>query len=244
MIAARNTRGSRPARTRRGLAACAVMALALVPGCATRGAPAGHPAAADAYLHAVEALAALQSLNVELLTNESATLTLTRWCAAHRLADPARVVADRDRSVDKPATAAQRELLGVGAAERIAYRRVKLRCGDVVLSEADNWYVPSRLTPGMNELLETTDVAFGRAVESLGFVRQRLGAELLWQPLPDGWDVQARPAPAADDAPTAIPAQVLHHSAVLKLPDGRPISLVDETYTSGVLASLRRRPRD
>ena len=244
MTAARRPGGSLAARPTRGIAACAMVALGLVAGCATRAVPAALPASRVAYLHAVEALAALQSLNVELLTNDSATQTLERWCAAHRLADPARIVADRDRSVDKPATAAQRERLGVDATERIGYRRVKLRCGDMVLSEADNWYVPSRLTPAMNEALDTSDVAFGRAVQALGFVRERLGSELLWHPLPAGWDVGPRPAAATDAAPPAIPAHLLRHAAVLKLPDGRPISLVDETYTAAVLASLRQRTGD
>ena len=36
---------------------------------------------------------------------------------------------------------------GIGPDEPVAYRHVRLRCGDHVLSEADNWYVPSRLTP-------------------------------------------------------------------------------------------------
>jgi hypothetical protein len=31
----------------------------------------------------------------ELLSHDSATLTLDRWCAAHRMASPARIVAER-----------------------------------------------------------------------------------------------------------------------------------------------------
>ena len=34
---------------------------------------------------------------------------------------------------------------------------MRLKCGDHVLSEADNWYVKARLTPDMNHMLETTD---------------------------------------------------------------------------------------
>jgi hypothetical protein len=36
-----------------------------------------------------------------MLSHDSATLTLERWYAAHRLATPATVVADRMRDVDK-----------------------------------------------------------------------------------------------------------------------------------------------
>ncbi|MEJ0006459.1 MAG: hypothetical protein WDM77_08875 [Steroidobacteraceae bacterium] len=55
-----------------------------------------------------------------------------------------------------------------------------LHCGAHVLSEADNWYVPSRLTPDMNEALEHSDIAFGRAVQALQFQRHTLSASLLW----------------------------------------------------------------
>ncbi len=40
-----------------------------------------------------------------------------------------------------------------------------------MLSEADNWYVPVRLTPEMNQALDTSDIAFGRAVQALQFRR-------------------------------------------------------------------------
>jgi len=40
----------------------------------------------------VEALALMQSLNAQLLSHDSATLTLDHWCAAHKLAAPARIV--------------------------------------------------------------------------------------------------------------------------------------------------------
>src|SRR5262249_23135272 len=66
-----------------------------------------------------------------------------------------------------------------------------LRCGELVLSEADNWYVPARLTPEMNRLLETTDTPFGVAVQSLHFQRHTLSAELLWQPFPADWGMKA-----------------------------------------------------
>ncbi|MBY3517423.1 hypothetical protein HFN76_35890, partial [Rhizobium laguerreae] len=44
----------------------------------------------------VEALAVLQTLNANLLSNASATLTLDRWCAAHKLApEGSKIVAQR-----------------------------------------------------------------------------------------------------------------------------------------------------
>jgi hypothetical protein len=189
----------------------------------------------DSLVGRLEALALLESLNADLLAHDSATLTIERWCADHRLADPARIVAERVSGADKPASAEVREALDVKPDEPLGYRRVRLNCGDHVLSEADNWYVPARLTPAMNHVLETTDTPFGKAVAALHFRRHTLSADLLWRPLPKGWEVGATPAPPEAGA-LMIPDHVLEHRAVLSTPDGEPFSEVVETYTSEVLA--------
>jgi chorismate-pyruvate lyase len=188
----------------------------------------------DDFTARLEALALLQSLNAELLSHDSATLTLDRWCGSHQLATSATIVAERIRNVDKQPTAEQRELLKVSATEPVHYRRVHLKCGERVLSEADNWYVPARLTKEMNQSLDNSDIAFGRAVQALQFQRRTLAAELLWWPLPEGWEMNAglrgQSAPALQ-----IPHEVLQHRAILTLPDGTPFSMVVETYTAEVL---------
>src|SRR5215472_9399988 len=79
----------------------------------------------DSFTARLEALALLESLNADLLSHDSATLTLDRWCATHELASPARIIAERVHDVDKPPTAEQRRLLNGGAAEPTPYRRVK-----------------------------------------------------------------------------------------------------------------------
>ncbi len=193
----------------------------------------------DAYTTRLEALALLQTLNAELLSGDSATLTLDRWCASHALASPARVIAERVSGSDEAATPEQRQLLGVGPAEPVRFRRVRLKCGEHVLSEAENWYVPSRLTPDMNRTLETTDTAFGRVVKPLDFRRRTLSAKLLWSPLPSGSEMGAAAndnAPPSQSGTLQIPHEVLQHRAVLTLPDGTPFSQVIETYTGDVLA--------
>src|SRR5882672_12240977 len=136
----------------------------------------------DDFVARVEAVALLQTLNVNLLSHDSATLTLERWCDVHRLASPARIVAVRDTDREKPVSPEQRRELAVTPAEPVRYRRVRLLCGTVVLSEADNWYVPSRLTVDMNKSLDSTDVPFGRVVQALHFRRQTLSATQLWFP--------------------------------------------------------------
>jgi hypothetical protein len=87
----------------------------------------------------------------------------------------------------------------------------------------------------MNRLLDTTDTPFGRVVQALHFRRRTISVTLLWQPLPEGWEM----SPAASDGRSGklvAPAAVLQHRAVLTLPDGTPFSEVVETYTGNVLA--------
>jgi hypothetical protein len=170
------------------------------------------------------------------LSHDSATSTLERWCDVHRLASPARIVALRIPGSEKPVSPEQRLELGVTPTEPIRYRRVRLLCGTVVLSEADNWYVPGRLTAEMNKVLDSTDVPFGRAVQALHFRRHTLSSTQLWFPLPDGWEMNAIPLSNPSSSVLTIPSQLLQHRALLTLPDGTPFSEVVETYTAGILA--------
>ncbi|WP_232823443.1 hypothetical protein [Dyella sp. C9] len=199
------------------------------------GSPEAPPVWRDDATSRVEALALLQSLNADLLSHPSATLTLERWCGVHHMAPEAKVVAERVHGVDKPLPADGREQLGIGADEPVRYRRVQLSCGGHVLSEADNWYVPARLTESMNHELDSSDTPFGKVVQPLHFRRQTLSAELLWSPLPQGWENGA-PLPASTGGDLLIPHHVLQHRAVLFDQGNRPFSLVVESYTADVLA--------
>jgi len=152
-----------------------------------------------------------------LAANDSATAGLQQWCSARGIATPATIVAESDRSEREEASPAIRAALGVGVQEPLAYRHVRLRCGDAVLSDAKNWYVPARLTPAMNTALETTRTPFGTVVRPLGFHRERL----------ESLRGRAAECPAGT---------VLSHQAVLRLGDGRGISFVAECYTRGNLA--------
>lgn len=152
-----------------------------------------------------------------LAANDSATAALRQWCTARGLAQPAEIVAENDHSAQETASPAIRAALGVGPDEPLAFRHVRLRCGNAVLSDAKNWYVPARLTPAMNIALETTQTPFGTVVRPLGFHRERL---------------ESRRSRAAE-----CPAgTVLSHKAVLRLADGRGISFVAECYTRANLA--------
>lgn len=222
-------------RAGQSLCACCGVLLCWTTLLAADSIPALTPVWPDSFVARVEALALLQTLNADLLSHDSATVTLERWCDVHRLAPTPHIVADLVRDVDKLPTPEQRRELSVTPADTLLYRRVRLRCGTVVLSEADNWYVPGRLTPEMNKLLETTDMPFGKVVRTLHFHRHTLSAVLLWRPLPENWEMN--PAAAADhEAPLRLPPNLLEHRAILTLPDGTPFSEVVETYTQNVLA--------
>lgn len=175
----------------------------------------------------------VETLNTDLLANASATLTLERWCATHRIADPAVIRAERLREAEGSAPAEVRALLAAAPDTPVRHRRVRLNCGAVTLSEADNYYLPGRLTPEMNAQLDGTDTPFGKVVRELDFRRRTLEQRLLWIPADFRADEPRESAPTAVLAP---PQFVLRHRAVLTLPDDTPFSALIERYTSGVLA--------
>lgn len=190
----------------------------------------------DTYVARLEALALIQTLNAEILASRSATQSLENWCRDHRLAQEPRIVARAVAGVSKAPDAEQRQRLEVTDRDEVKYRRVQLRCGTHVLSEADNWYVPGRLTPEMNRLLETTDTPFGTVVRSLEPYRRTFAVKLLWAPLPDGWERDPVSAPAKTSGTLVIPDALFEHRAVLYDRDGRPFSEVSEIYQGQVLA--------
>ncbi len=189
----------------------------------------------DSFLARIELLALIETLNADLLGHPSATLTLERWCADHRLALAGRVIANLDRGAEKKLDDRDRERLALSAQDRLRYRHVRLFCGEKLLSEADNWYVENRLTPEMNRLLDETDTPFGRAVSGLNFRRETISAELLWRPLPEHWETSPAIA-ASPGARFEAPSRILEHRAILRTGSNVPFSFVVETYTSDVLA--------
>ncbi len=90
---------------------------------------------------------------------------------------------------------------------------MRLACGAHVLSEADNWYLPARLTPDMNHRLEATDTPFGVVARPLAFHRRIVEIE-----------------------PLAGARQVLRVRAVLVAGSGAPFSVVVETYSRELLS--------
>jgi hypothetical protein len=219
----------------------AAAALFAFTGMPPRAQPASWP---DTFVGRLEVLAVMQTLNAELLASRSATQTLEKWCGDHRLADEPRIVARVVDRAGSPLSAEQRERLKAAAGDEVRYRRVQLQCGSRVLSEADNWYLPARLTPEMNRLLETTGTPFGTVVRPLEPFRQTLAVTMLWSPLPERWDRDAAAPPiAASNAPLAVPDALFAHRAVLYTRDHVPFSEVYEVYQRQLLAFAPPPPR-
>jgi chorismate-pyruvate lyase len=201
------------------------------------------PGWVDTFESRVEVLALTQTLNASLLASASATRTLETWCRDHEMASDPTIVAIRIADVDRVPTAEQLQRLQVESASAVKYRRVELRCGTHVLSEADNWYVPGRLTAEMNRLLDTTQTSFGYVVRPLQPYRRTFAVTHLWSPLPDGWERQRRPnAPTGARAGAlSLPKELFEHRAILYTSDHQPFSEVRERYQSQLLAFSRAR---
>jgi len=151
---------------------------------------------------------AVGRLQAGLAAAPSATQFLTGECARRKLADPPAIRAVRVQAVT-PDIPGVRKALAVDANEPLRYRRVLLICGTHILSEASNWYVPGRLTPVENNMLDTTETSFGTVVKAQNFHREVLESKAVNEP-----------------------GVVLRVIAVLKTPDGRPFSFVSENYTN------------
>jgi chorismate-pyruvate lyase len=165
----------------------------------------------------------VSDLRSRIVRSDSATAVLEQWCGEKGLAGEARLVALRDKTGDKPLTSEQRDRLGLSPDEPVRYRRVRLACGDRVLSEADNWYVPSRLTPEMNAALDGTDTPFGKVVRPLAPTRRVVSVETL-------------PLPAAPTTETPL----VRVDAVLVTGAGAPFCEVVETYLGATLPGAER----
>jgi hypothetical protein len=156
----------------------------------------------------------LERLKSDLLGNLSATQVLTKWCGDLRLASPAVIRAERDAAAARAPAPEVTALLAARPNEVIRHRHVRLMCGTHLLSEADNWYRPSQLTPEMNKVLDDTDTSFGTAVRQLRFHRKTLNANV-----------------------TADQRSPLQVKALLLTEAGVPFSLVVENYSGELLTA-------
>lgn len=175
---------------------------------------------------------ALTRLQADLLRERSATRVLESWCSHYRLADPATVRAEVLTAATKAPSAETLNRLQVTKAEEVAYRRVALRCGNTTLSEADNWYVPARLTKAMNLRLASSDVPFGKIIAELKPFRVTIAAQPLWSAMSDDSVCQVKPTEAS-----VAPEAVLRVQALLYREDLKPFSEVHEVYQRALITA-------
>jgi chorismate-pyruvate lyase len=143
----------------------------------------------------------VQVLHEKLLASASATAVLEALFGG-----PVRI--QRLRCDALELTPWQRGRLLPTLAEPACHRRVTLLAAGSPVSEADIWYVPARLWPGMAAVLTTSDTPFGAVVRPMQPTRETLATRF-----------------GGDGDPVA-----LEHEALLRDRDGVPIALVAERY--------------
>jgi chorismate-pyruvate lyase len=181
-----------------------------------------HDRPAPALRPQVEDLA--RELSNRLLAACSATATLCQWCNERGLGWGDISIVRRPCAAGHLAHDWVLDELRPDRGQSVAYRRVCLMRGKAALSEADNWFVPERLTPNINHILDWTDVPFGTAIKSLEPRRRTLFVEFA--------QTSADPEPDEGDAgpePASTPC-IFEHRAVVLRRDGTPIAVVREAY--------------
>ena len=188
----------------------------------------------------ISAYNSLSTLNQELVLTQSASLTLQTWCKQKNPTLEISLTAKQVRVPPKPATQTIRKLLKVGPEELIRFRHVLLNCGSQTFSEADNWYVPSRLEREMNWALDNSLTPFGVAVRSLSPTRMNLSSEVF----PHSDDKTSKLTTIRRDSPDEEQQSqiILRHRAVLQTQKG-PLCLVEEHYFEEMLTPPQEVPR-
>jgi len=158
----------------------------------------------------------LQAFEATLRRHDSATLALEEWCRTRGIADPATITAHTISAASDDPPRSVRSRLRLNHGETLAMRHVRLSCGPTVLSVAWNWYVPSRLTPAMNDALARSDTPFGKVIAPLQFRREPLET------------IRGQ----GENCPKGT---ISTHKALLVLPDDRPLAYLIECYTEANL---------
>lgn len=150
--------------------------------------------------------------NHRLLAAPNATMELQRWCDERPGMPPGvKITATVLPGSGPKLSATDRRRLGIGADDVIAYRHVRLECMGIMLSEADNWYVPSRLTEDMRRQLAATRTPFGAVIQPLRPRRQNRLIKF------DGGAI------------------LFEHEGLVAAADGRPLALVRERYQRALI---------
>lgn len=146
----------------------------------------------------------IDRFNAELLAAKSASLFLQERCGGT-------IRALIITSEEQPLPASMRACLNPYATDIICYRSVYLLFEDIVLSQAEIWYLAKCLTPEMHEALALTDQPFGVIVKALNQRRETKAIKYLAPPF------------------------ILEHQAILISGSGTAFGVVRERYLEEVL---------
>jgi len=117
----------------------------------------------------------IRALNSKILSADSATCALRKWCDDHRIGGDGPILAKKQPHVDivQPGDEFLSALLPAPG-EVIQHRRVTLSRSGIALSDCDLWWMPSRLDESMTAELDSTDIPFGIVVAPLNPTRHTL----------------------------------------------------------------------
>ena len=154
-----------------------------------------------------EQAAKAEHWNERLLAADNATMELQRWCDEQPgIPSGVRITATILPGSGPKLSPMDRRRLGLGPDDPVAYRHVRLECMGILLSQADNWYVPARLTPQMQSQLAGTKTPFGAVIQPLR--PRRINRLIKFE---GG-------------------AVLFEHEGLVTAADGRPLALVRERY--------------
>jgi hypothetical protein len=159
---------------------------------------------------------AFRALSARLLAASSATRTLEAWCTQHGIGDGVVRVCLLPLPAEPAVDSKVLDLLCAETNDAPRLRRVALMCGAVTLCEAENWYLPQRLLPAMQHVLDTTDIPFGVVIEPLHPTRRTVQV--------------------------AFNATELVHHAVVLTGHGKPIAVVHEHYQAALATASKQAP--
>ncbi len=180
--------------------------------------------------------ALIQELSRRLCKTPTATATLFGWCEEHRLSSGPVTALCRHRCHP---TATARDViaeLNPLPRESIAYRSVQLVRGGLPLVDAENWFIPHRLTPGMREALEATDVPFGEVIAPLNPTRRTLSVRT--RDLPGGSPLSH--LLERQRAERQYPDAILSIDAIVISGSGLPLAYVRENFRPELIANHSR----
>jgi uncharacterized protein YjiS (DUF1127 family) len=176
--------------------------------------------------------ALVRELSDHLLHASTATEALHAWCAARGLSAGPIIAVKQDPDQRRYPDDDMLDELRPERHERIAYRCVRLVRGPVVLSEADNWFIPDRLPPEVRDVLEATDMPFGAAVARLQPSRRTYFVR--FAELGTGREAGTGGSPAG--LSPSMP--ILEHKAVVLDRNGQPLAVVSERYCAALLSGV------